>query len=274
MALTDTIPFGRERETSFTAGENTPSSQERDTLLKQAEEAKEQIKKLQKEVKKLQGSRDNAMRCIYVFIAIGIAGFVWYKRQYDRLSQQQRAMDDRLHKLEEKLAQGGKARPKESSGVQTKTPQSGTGQTKTGTQSEPPSSLSPAGPGEREVISDPPSSHGHPKTAAGSDRKNKYFSLSQNTDGTLFVAERKLKDDSSKSWFYMSLAPGQAEAEFYINEQVTDSILADIPTLRLCTGNAFDARPQASRIRVSKPGKIRKEGQYWMVTEKIEIELI
>lgn len=98
----------------------------------------------------------------------------------------------------------------------------------------------------------------------------KYFSL-QEEEGQLFVKERNLKDDSSRSWFRMEISGDTATYD--INQHVVSSILEDISTLRLCA-NDFDPNPSSTAIMTIKPGHLRKEGHSWVVTEKITVKLI
>lgn len=98
----------------------------------------------------------------------------------------------------------------------------------------------------------------------------KYFSL-QETGGKLSVRERNLKDDASRSWFVMYIEGDNATYD--INKQVTDAILSDQAVLRVCAQD-FEPNPDARSIKTLAKGTLRKEGQVWLVTRKIVIELI
>ena len=98
----------------------------------------------------------------------------------------------------------------------------------------------------------------------------KYFTP-QESGGQLSVKERNLKDDGSRSWFVMDIN-GDA-ATYDINKQVTEDILADQSVLRICA-NEFEPNASARDIKTIKKGTLRKEGQSWIVTQKITIELV
>lgn len=99
--------------------------------------------------------------------------------------------------------------------------------------------------------------------------ENKYFML-QELNGQLLVRDRNLKTDPI-GWFVMEI---QGERATYdINPKMIPSILADLSTMRLCA-NDFESKPNASSIRTVKKGVLRKEGQSWVVTEKITITLV
>ena len=98
----------------------------------------------------------------------------------------------------------------------------------------------------------------------------KYFTP-QESGGQLSVKERNLKDDGSRSWFVMAINGDMATYD--INKQVAEDILADQSVLRICA-NEFEPNASARDIKTIKKGTLRKEGQSWIVTEKITIELV
>lgn len=98
----------------------------------------------------------------------------------------------------------------------------------------------------------------------------KYFTL-QESEGRLLVRERNLKNDSSRGWFVMHIDGNSASYD--INPNAIPSILADLATLGFFA-NAFEANANAKGIRTQSKGKLHKNGDCWIVTEKITIELI
>lgn len=98
----------------------------------------------------------------------------------------------------------------------------------------------------------------------------KYFTL-QEAAGQLTVKERNLKDDDSKGWFVMEI--DGSSAKYDINQRMVSDILSDQAVLRLCA-NDFEANASAKNIKTLAKGTMRKDGQQWVVTNKITIELV
>lgn len=99
----------------------------------------------------------------------------------------------------------------------------------------------------------------------------KYFSLQEGQDSQLSVLERHLVDDGSMAWFKMTIT-GDA-ASFEINPNAVVSILSDIPQLH-SYAQPFDSPQNPTRVLTVRPGKMRKDGKSWIVTDKINVKLV
>lgn len=99
----------------------------------------------------------------------------------------------------------------------------------------------------------------------------KYFSLQEGQGSQLSVLERHLVDDGSMAWFKMIITGDTAS--FEINPNAAGSILADIPQLH-SYAQPFDSTQNPSRVLTIRPGKMRKDGKSWIVTDKITVKLV
>ena len=99
----------------------------------------------------------------------------------------------------------------------------------------------------------------------------KYFSLQEGQGNQLSVLERHLVDDGSMAWFKMTIT-GDA-ASFEINPNAVGSILSDIPQLH-SYAQPFDSPQNPTRVLTVRPGKMRKDGKSWIVTDKINVKLV
>lgn len=97
----------------------------------------------------------------------------------------------------------------------------------------------------------------------------KYFML-QESHGQLMVRDRNLKSEPN-AWFSMEINGNRASYD--INPKMIPVIMGDIATLKLCANN-FEVKPNASSIKTLKKGTLQREGQTWVVTEKISIKLV
>lgn len=99
----------------------------------------------------------------------------------------------------------------------------------------------------------------------------KFFSLQEMDDGHVGVLERRLVNDDTLAWFRMTINGNNAT--FEVNQKAVSNILADIPQMRNYT-NQFDPLPGATGIKTLVPGRMRKEGKSWVVTDKVTIKLV
>ena len=97
----------------------------------------------------------------------------------------------------------------------------------------------------------------------------KYFML-QESNGQMLVRDRNLKSEPN-GWFSMEINGNRATYD--INPKMVSVILADIATLKLCAKD-FETKPNAKGIQTVKKGTMQREGQAWVVTDKISIKLV
>lgn len=99
----------------------------------------------------------------------------------------------------------------------------------------------------------------------------KFFSLQEGQGSQLSVLERHLVDDGSMAWFKMTITGDTAS--FEINPNAVGSILSDIPQLH-SYAQPFDSPQNPTRVLTVRPGKMRKDGKSWIVTDKINVKLV
>lgn len=97
----------------------------------------------------------------------------------------------------------------------------------------------------------------------------KYFMM-QAAGSRLSVTDRLLKDDN-RGWFRMDFNGNNAT--YQINETAASQILEDVATLKIFVKD-FDILGNASSIKTIKPGRMERQGNEWVVTEKTTIKLV
>lgn len=100
----------------------------------------------------------------------------------------------------------------------------------------------------------------------------KYASIQEDGQGGLKIAERVLSDEGTGKWFMVEILYGENDATYTFNLSAEASILADLQTFRNFT-SPFTLSGIPTKIKVIKKGTLVKNGKFWIVRSRLEIDL-
>lgn len=251
VAEQDYSPKNANRQASETV---IPQSSQR------IDELEAKCEKLERTIKK------DHRHIVFLFIALiaVIAGTFLMNRKWKNIqaeidSRQNQQLRDLKREIDKQLSAGSSKIQQEMDNLR----RANTAKTVSQPSGQPQTTPSPSNDTQRTPT---PATQPQKETAKSSC---KYFML-QESNGQMFVRDRNLKSEPS-GWFAMEISGDRASYD--INPKMTSTILADIATLKLCANN-FETNPNATSIKTVKKGTLKRDGQSWVVTDKITIKLV
>lgn len=101
----------------------------------------------------------------------------------------------------------------------------------------------------------------------------KYGTFELLENGELRTSDRRLTDDASLQWFKIMYFEDSDIATYTVNPSKKQEIISDVQTFQYYV-EPFAVVGIPNDIKIEKEGKLRRNGKYWTVTEKLKVNLI